>query len=304
MKSVLALLGLLLSPTSFAVSALPVSEVASGIYLHLSDHHWPDRDNHGEIANIGFIVGDKCVAVIDSGGSPQQGIALRNAVKQITSTPICYVINTHVHPDHIYGNLAFKGAGVQFVGHHKLARAMASRAPHYISRADELLNIHVDQDNIIPPDIEVKDSLTLDLGNRSLLLTAHPTAHTDNDLSIYDKTTNTMWLADLLFLEHIPVIDGSLKGWLNELTKLEKNQYKLVIPGHGKLVKDWPVSMQAEKNYLTQLSNEIRTEIKSGKTLEHAVANVGLNAKNQWQLYEQFHRKNVTLGFAELEWED
>jgi hypothetical protein len=62
--------------------------------------------------------------------------------------------------------------------------------------------------------------------------------------------------------------------------------------------------MQAEKNYLTQLSNEIRTEIKSGKTLEHAVANVGLNAKNQWQLYEQFHRKNVTLGFAELEWED
>jgi quinoprotein relay system zinc metallohydrolase 2 len=193
---------------------------------------------------------------------------------------------------------------VQFVGHHKLARAMASRAPHYISRADELLNIHVDQDNIIPPDIEVKDSLTLDLGNRSLLLTAHPTAHTDNDLSIYDKTTNTMWLADLLFLEHIPVIDGSLKGWLNELTKLEKNQYKLVIPGHGKLVKDWPVSMQAEKNYLTQLSNEIRTEIKSGKTLEHAVANVGLNAKNQWQLYEQFHRKNVTLGFAELEWED
>ncbi|MEY4210951.1 MAG: hypothetical protein RLZ92_1332, partial [Pseudomonadota bacterium] len=295
---------LLLSPVSFAVTALPVSEVAPGIYLHLSDHHWPDRDNHGEIANIGFIVGDKCVAVIDSGGSPQQGIALRNAVKQVTSTPICYVINTHVHPDHIYGNLAFKGAGVQFVGHHKLARAMASRAPHYISRADELLNIHVDQDNIIPPDIEVKDSLTLDLGNRSLLLTAHPTAHTDNDLSIYDKTTNTMWLADLLFLEHIPVIDGSLKGWLNELTKLEKNQYKLVIPGHGKLVKDWPVSMQAEKNYLTQLSNEIRTEIKSGKTLEHAVANVGLNAKNQWQLYEQFHRKNVTLGFAELEWED
>ncbi len=304
MKSVLALLGLLLSPASFAVSALPVNEVAPGIYLHLSDHHWPDRDNHGEIANIGFIVGDKCVAVIDSGGSPQQGIALRNAVKQVTSTPICYVINTHVHPDHIYGNLAFKGAGVQFVGHHKLARAMASRAPHYISRADELLNIHVDQDNIIPPDIEVKDSLNLDLGNRSLLLTAHPTAHTDNDLSIYDKTTNTMWLADLLFLEHIPVIDGSLKGWLNELTKLEKNQYKLVIPGHGKLVKDWPVSMQAEKNYLTQLSNEIRAEIKSGKTLEHAVANVGLNAKNQWQLYEQFHRKNVTLGFAELEWED
>ena len=304
MKSVLAVCSLLISSSCFAVNALSVSEIAPGIFMHQSQHHWPDRENHGEIANLGFIVGDRCVAVIDSGGSPQQGIALKNAVKQTTSTPICYVINTHVHPDHIYGNLAFKAPGVKFVGHHKLARAMASRAPHYLSRADELLNIKVDQDNIIPPDIEVKDSLTLDLGNRRLLLTAHPTAHTDNDLSVYDQTTNSLWLADLLFLEHIPVIDGSIKGWLSELNRLEKNHYKLVIPGHGKPVTDWPTSMQAEKNYLSQLASEIRVLIKTGKTLEQAVQTVGLDSKNHWQLFEQFHRKNITIAFAELEWEE
>ncbi len=304
MKSVLAVCSLLISSSCFAVNALSVSEIAPGIFMHQSQHHWPDRENHGEIANLGFIVGDRCVAVIDSGGSPQQGIALKNAVKQTTSTPICYVINTHVHPDHIYGNLAFKAPGVKFVGHHKLARAMASRAPHYLSRADEVLNIKVDQDNIIPPDIEVKDSLTLDLGNRRLLLTAHPTAHTDNDLSVYDQTTNSLWLADLLFLEHIPVIDGSIKGWLSELNRLEKNHYKLVIPGHGKPVTDWPASMQAEKNYLSQLASEIRVLIKNGKTLEQAVKTVGLDSKNHWQLFEQFHRKNITIAFAELEWEE
>lgn len=304
MKLSLIIVGFLTSCLVNAGPALTVSEIANGVFVHHAQHHWPDRENHGEIANIGFIIGEKCVAVIDSGGSPAQGIALRNAIKQITNTPICYVINTHVHPDHIYGNLAFKAAGVQFVGHHKLARAMASRAPHYLSRADEVLNIQIDQSHIIAPNIEVKDSLTLDLGNRQLLLTAHPTAHTDNDLSVYDKSTDTLWLADLLFLEHIPVIDGSIKGWLSELNRLEKNHYALVIPGHGPLVKDWPVSMQPQKNYLTLLSNEIRTLIKTGKTLEQAVTSVGLSAKNQWQLYEQFHRKNVTIAFAELEWED
>jgi len=304
MRFIIILLGLLVSQMSQAVPALSVTEVAPGIYLHLSDHHWPDRDNHGEIANIGFIVGEKCVAVVDSGGSPRQGIALRYAIKETTSKPVCYVINTHVHPDHIYGNSAFKGPGVRFVGHHKLARAMATRAPHYLSKADELLDIRVTADNIIPPDLQVKDTMTINLGNRQLVLTAHQTAHTDNDLSVYDKNTKTMWLADLLFLEHIPVIDGSIKGWLKELEWLEKEHYPLVIPGHGQLVTDWPAGMQAQKAYLTKLAGEIREAIKQGKTLEYAVDHIGLWAKDQWQLFEQFHRKNVTISFAELEWED
>ena len=304
MKCMLFLAGILLSAGSFAASSLSVKQVAPGIYVHLSAHHWPDRENHGEIANIGFIVGDKCVAVVDSGGSPEQGAALLSTIKQTTTKPICYVINTHVHPDHIYGNLAFKEPGLKFVGHHKLARAMATRGDHYLSRASELLDINVDKHNIIPPDVEVKDTMLLDLGNRELVLTAHPTAHTDNDLSVYDKATDTLWAADLVFLEHIPVIDGSIKGWLAELERLSKNRYKLVIPGHGALIKDWPTSMLPQKAYLSGLATEIRAAIKQGKTLEQAVSSVGLAFKGQWQLFEQFHRKNVTIAFAELEWED
>ena len=304
MNIILFVLSVLFCIPSFAVEALKLNQIGPGIYLHQSDYHWPDKNNHGEIANIGFIAGDQCVAVIDSGGSPQQGMALRSAIKQITSTPICYVINTHVHPDHIYGNIAFKQPGVQFVGHYKLARAMAGRGDHYISRAEEVLGLHINNNNIIPPDLEVKDKLTLNLGNRELLLTAHPSAHTDNDLSVYDKTSDTLWLADLLFLEHIPVIDGSISGWLMELNRLEKKHYHLVIPGHGHPVKDWPDSMLPQKAYLNGLANEIRALIKQGKTLEYAVATVGLSFKSQWALFDQFHRKNVTIAFAELEWED
>lgn len=304
MRFFIVLLGLLICRVSLAIPGLSVTEVAPGVFVHISEHHSPDRTNHGEIANIGFIVGEQCVAVIDSGGSPQQGIALRIAIKQTTTKPVCYVINTHVHPDHIYGNSAFKATGVKFVGHHKLARAMATRAPHYLSKADELLDIRVNDDNIIPPNLQVRDSLTLNLGNRELVLTAHPTAHTDNDLSVYDKTTETFWMADLVFLEHIPVIDGSIKGWISEMERLEKNHYKLVIPGHGRLIKDWPTSLQPQKNYLLQLTSEIKSMIEQGKTLEYAVETVGLAAKANWQLFDEFHRKNVTMAFAELEWDD
>lgn len=295
---------LILPAFVWAVEPLPVMQVAPGVFLHVGIHELPDTHNHGAIANIGFVIGERCVAVIDSGGNPEQGYALKAAIAHQTPKPVCYVINTHVHPDHIYGNIAFKGPGVQFVGHHKLPRAMAMRKSYYVGKAAEQIAVEINDAAIILPDIVVEHELTLDLGQRTLLLKAHRSAHTDNDLSVYDPQTDTLWLADLLFIEHIPVIDGSLLGWLQELDELEQRNFTNVIPGHGPVVKDWPKSMQPEKAYLTMLRDEIRAAQKQGRYLEDAVKTVGLSAQGQWSLFEEFHRKNVTTAFAELEWAD
>jgi quinoprotein relay system zinc metallohydrolase 2 len=287
-----------------AAAVLSVTQVAPGIYVHLGPPEIPDAKNHGAIANIGFIVGERCVAVIDTGGNPGQGRALLNAVRHATDKPVCYVINTHVHPDHVYGNSAFKANGVKFIGHRNLGRAMAARGPFYLAKAKELLDIELTADDLVPPDIAVEQELDIDLGGRILKLTAHQPAHTDNDLSVYDPLTDTLWLADLLFLEHLPVIDGSLKGWLAEIERLERRNYKVVIPGHGPVVTDWPQSLQPEKRYLQALLADLRAWIKNGGFLEQALEAVGYETKAEWKLFEDFHRKNVSTAFAELEWEE
>jgi quinoprotein relay system zinc metallohydrolase 2 len=283
---------------------LNLQEVAPGVFVHLGVHALPDRQNHGEIANIGFIVGDRCVAVIDSGGSPGQGRALKAAVLEKTKVPICHVINTHVHPDHVYGNSAFKGPGVSFVGHRKLAQAMAARAPYYLEKARRDLGVGLQQEDFIAPDRTVDSTLELDLGGRKLLLTAHGPAHTDNDLSVFDDKTRTLWLSDLLFMGHVPVVDGSLSGWLKELEQLKKINAKLAIPGHGPVASEWPKAADAEIRYLEMLRNEIRGYIKQGKTMEQAMAEVGQSARGDWQLFDDFHKRNIATAFAELEWED
>lgn len=304
MKFLFFLWTLAVASGAVAGTVLTVNEIAPGVFVHWGVQEFSNDRNHGAIANIGFIVGERCVAVIDSGGNPEQGQALRNAVERATRKPVCYVINSHVHPDHIYGNSAFKNSGAKFVGHAKLARAMALRSDFYLGKAAELLGITLAAQDLIPPDIEVNDTLELDLGGRILKLTAHGIAHTDNDLSVYDAKTGTLWLADLLFLEHIPSVDGSVKGWLAELEKLENKPYHFVIPGHGGLVTDWPKSMQPEKDYLTALLNETRAAVKQGIFLEDAVKTVGLEFKGRWKLFDEFHRKNVTKVYAELEWEE
>jgi len=105
----------------------PIKKVTEGIYYHQGVHQDPSEQNIGAVANVGFIIGERCVAVIDSGGSYLEGTYLRQAIKVKTDLPVCYVINTHVHPDHIFGNAAFKEDSPEFVGHEKLPAAMAAR---------------------------------------------------------------------------------------------------------------------------------------------------------------------------------
>lgn len=290
--------------TTLRAETLSLKEVAPGIFVHQGVHEVPNAKNRGEIANIGFVIGKTCVAVIDTGGSPDQGQQLRAAIQQKTSIPICYVINTHVHPDHIYGNKSFREDGVRFVGHHKLAQAMALRAPYYSDMAQRELGMALSQENFVPPDLPVHGILNLDLGGRTLKLTAHPTAHTDNDLSVLDSQTRTLWLADLLFMGHLPVVDGSLLGWLREIEALRKIDATQVIPGHGPVTADWPLALTGEENYLKSLATEIRTAIKSNKTIEQAMSEVGQKNRPDWQLFDVFHKRNVATAFAELEWED
>jgi len=137
-----------------------------------------------------------------------------------------------------------------------------------------------------------------------LELRAWPTAHTDNDLTVYDRRSRTLFASDLLFVQHLPVVDGNLRGWLRVMPQLAAIAAARVVPGHGPVRADWPGAMQPQQAYLEALLRETRAALKARKTLAEAVDNVGTAAASGWQLVERFHRRNVTAAFAELEWED
>jgi quinoprotein relay system zinc metallohydrolase 2 len=289
---------------ALAGAPLPVEEVAPGVFVHGGAHEETSAANRGAIANIGFIVGSRCVAVMDTGGSLSVGRALREAVRVRTPLPVCYVINTHVHPDHLLGNAAFVGDKPQFVGHARLPAALAARARTYLAALSRALGPEAGNTPLIPPDIPVQDTLILDLGGRRLELRAWPTAHTDQDLTVFDPQTGTLWLGDLLFVERIPAIDGSARGWLQVMGALRGLPVQRAVPGHGPVTVPWPAALEVQERYLATLVEETRRAIKHRLTLQQAVDSVGLAERGKWLLFDLYHPRNVTAVYTELEWED
>ncbi len=283
-------------------SSAQVSEIAPGVFVR-PGRHAVVFEAPG-IANVGFVIGERCVAVIDTGGSYAEGESLRCAIRRRTALPVCFVINTHVHPDHLLGNLAFKSEQTSFVGHSKLPRALALRGDVYLARASSQAGARLGVEHIVPPDRVVEGNLDLDLGNRTLRVTAHATAHTDQDVSVFDVETGTLWLGDLVFMEHVPVLDGSLKGWLEVLGALMVQAARRVVPGHGPVQAQWPVAGNDTVRYLTLLRDETREWLDNGGDLRGAQQQVGYREARHWRLFERHHQRNVTAAVNEIEWED
>lgn len=284
----------------------PIKKVTDGIYYHQGVHQDANEDNIGAIANVGFIIGDRCVAVIDSGGSYLEGTYLRQAIKAKTDLPVCYVINTHVHPDHTFGNAAFNNDDPEFVGHEKLPAAMASRQEFFARTFKETLGTAFEGTEFIMPSrtVPIDAPLLLDLGNRKISITAYKTSHTDHDVTVFDNKTKTLWTGDLLFMERIPVLDGSINGWLSTMEHLKTLDINYLVPGHGIASNDqWQQGLNNQIRYFTTLRNEIRVIIDEMGTIDQASKQVGITEKNSWELFPNYHRRNITASFVQLEWE-
>lgn len=284
-------------------ASLEFKEVGEGIYVHHGQHLDISEGYQGDICNLSFVVGSNGIAVIDTGGSLQVGKQVLAAIRKVSNKPILFVINTHIHPDHIFGNAAFKNEQAKFVGHAKLADAMELRKEAYIRTNTRWLGEGFAGSEIVKPDIAVTQTQELDLGDRVLQVTAYPTAHTNTDITVMDSKTSTLWTGDLLVVERTPSMDGDIKGWIKVVDMLKTQTAAQAVPGHGPVQKDWKAALDKELGYFNALLNDIRTHIKQGLSMEKSMDQAAASEKANWVLFDVVNRRNVNILYPALEWE-
>lgn len=281
-----------------AAPDFPVEEIAPGVFVHPGQQVGVEDAARGDSANLAFVVGKRCIAVIDTGGSLATGRAWRAAIAARSPQPICYVINTHGHFDHVLGNASFAEAGVEFVGHPALADTLEASREFFARRfAPEIAG--ASGSIIVTPTRVVESTARLDLGERMLTLRAQPLAHSAADLTVLDEVSGTLFTGDLVSVTRLPVLDGSLRGWQTWMR--ETATPRQWVPGHGPIV-PWASAVAAQAEYLSGLEKASRQALDEGVFLEDLVEAARSADLAPWILTTP-HPRNIGKAYRELEWE-
>lgn len=284
--------------------ALDFSEVAQGVFVHRGIIAEPDMENGGDVANIGFVVGGDAVAVIDAGSARWIAEGVWRAIRQKTDLPVRYLVLTHIHPDHVLGAPFFADAGAEIIAHAGFDRAIGDRAANYEESLGRLIGEQRFIGSAAPrADVTVDETMTLDLGGRRLALRSWPRSHTGTDLTVLDQKTGILFAGDLIFDEHTPALDGSLRGWQAVVDEMAAMDLAGVVPGHGGPLLDWPEGLRAMARYLAVLADETRAAIDDGMRIAEAAETVAGSEAGNWALFEAYNPRNATVAFTELEWE-
>ena len=292
-----ALLGLMLAIIGSAAFAdalapLPVEEIAPGVFAHTGDIAMMSEANEGDIANIGFVVGDRGVAVVDAGGSVRVGQRLLAAIRARTQKPILYVVNTHEHPDHVFGDAAFSGLGATFVGHVNLPRSLAARGAFYLKAFRRISATRPStRSRIVPPTLLVDDRLTLDLGGRSSGLAGVAARAHGLRLTVLDTKTRTLLPATSCLSATFRSSTESLRGWLAIFPALAAIPADRVVPGHGPPPSPLaPGARKASAPISSGLAEEVKGFHSPRRASDSAAKAAGQSLRDGWRLFDDYKR--------------
>jgi len=266
MAACIALGAALLQPESVTAQPMPkreVTEVADGVYAATGY-----ASN-----NMGFIVTDEGVVVVDTGMTPELGEAFLADIRSHTDQPIRYVIFTHYHYDHTDGASVFQAPGVEFVAQENLVWNLKNlKALEHINQ--QVLG-EVREAPLVYPDITYAESHTLTLGGREIRL-YHAMGETSDATLVYVPDESVMFIGDLNNANlGSPVMpEGYADGFVAAVDLIESLAPKILVPGHGRVEDTTLVSLQAMREVTVWLMARVRELVGEGYNLEETLAAV------------------------------
>lgn len=292
----------LAAPAWAADLVLQPAQVAPGVYAVVGALGGQTLENDGLNANLGFVVADDGVLVVNTGPSARVARALHTAIKKVTDKPVKWVVNVNSQNHYWHGNDYFKSTGARIVAHKDADRLMRDMGAQQLESNKVLLKRKAAGTALAYPDELVEERREINLGGTTVQLLHFGPAHTPGDLLVWLPQRSVAFTGDIVYTERLlAVLPISNSGnWIAAFDKLAALKPKTIVSGHGR-----PTAMkraeQHTRAYLAAIREHTKRILDAGGTLDDAVEQVDQSRFRSLVNFEQLARRNVHQVYLELE---
>ena len=256
--------------------------------------YWFQSDVYAQVT-AGVVAGPQWAVVIDTLALPDETLGMREFIEHELGVPIRYVINTHYHADHTWGNCFFPGATI--IAHARCRELLIERGIPSLESASRQ-NTALRQVKIVLPHMTFKrGEMTLKVGKKNLSITA-ALGHSDDGISVLVEEDRVLFAGDA-FMPVPYIVDGNVDDIAASIKRIGRMGLENIVQGHGDIILRGEIEAAVKENlyYISAIKKAVRTASRRKAPLEYLeevkIEDCGKSRVSLGGLGVQLHERNL-----------
>ena len=262
---------------------------------------WFQSEVYAQVT-AGVVVGPQWAVVIDTLALPDETTSMREFIERELGVQVRYVINTHYHADHTWGNCFFPGATV--IGHLRCRELLIEQGIPSLEAARKQ-NPSLRQVKIIPPHLTfASGELTMRVGKKNLVL-SQSFGHSEDGISVLVEEDRVLFAGDA-FMSLPYVVDGDIDEMLSSIKRIGRMGLENIIQGHGDIILRGEIDAAVKENlnYLNNIKKAVKSAGRRKDVDEYldsiTIEDCGKSRVHLGGLAETLHRRNLRSLYRQM----
>jgi cyclase len=262
---------------------------------------WFQSEVYAQVT-AGVVVGPQWAVVIDTLALPEETLGMREFIEHELGVQVRYVVNTHYHADHTWGNCFFPGATV--IGHAKCRELLLEYGIPSLEAARKQ-NPNLKQVKIVPPHMTFSSGeLTMRVGKKNLVF-SQSFGHSEDGISVLVEEDRVLFAGDA-FMSLPYIVDGDIDEMLASIKRIGKLGLENIIQGHGDIILRGEIDAAVKENinYLNNIKKAVKAAGKRKDVDEYldsiTIESCGKSRVHLGGLAETLHRRNLRALYRQM----
>ena len=256
--------------------------------------YWFQSDVYAQVT-AGVIAGPQWAIVIDTLALPDETLGMREFIEHELGVPVRYIINTHYHADHTWGNCFFPGATI--IAHTRCRELLIERGIPSLESASKQ-NPALRQVKIVLPHMTFsRGKMTLKVGKKNLSITTS-LGHSDDGISVLVEEDRVLFAGDA-FMPIPYIVDGNVDDIIESTKQIGRMGLENIVQGHGDIILRGEIEAAVKENlsYISAIKKAVRTASRRKAPLEYleevSIEDCGKSRVSLGGLGVQLHERNL-----------